>query len=545
MARHIALLGLPDRVAYRAWCRVQGFAPTPFKPWRQRNAEVLRAERLAAEARDRAELESHIEELGMRGMGDYAAWCAAHGRTVSLHRSAAQLECEKQAVRRENAGLALARARESRRRPEAFVRAVFEDTLSEKDLRTDREREFFALVGTLRPKNAARTALLRLLTRFCCDIDRLTDRPFLPQLGWDRQNTLLAALARVAAHHNEWIEEPETWRPEFGSPRRRFGSLVRHLFTRYSVPAFLDAAWFEIEGPMASRHADWFLHIGAGGNLRIAGLLPFELTKKMAHCAMRAPAEFPVESALRWGQVLGMGGSVRLARTVIATRLGFAQEDEPFWATVIRFLVNNPMLDPSRVGPIVDYLHNQKYVARDVRGLDGIWTREAPSQPELTMKGRTATALVHLVEDWRRALANEKRPAREWDRSGIRGYEGRWQTGEIEAAEDIWTVQEMLSSKELHHEGRYMSNCVATYAGTCAGGGTSIWSMRKRASHEPTSIRVMTIEVVNKTRHIVQARGRFNTLPTAYTAGSDLKAAPEVLRRWAAEANLTLVHHAY
>ncbi len=544
LARHIAALGLTDRQAYREWCRAQGFGLALLKPWRQRNAEILRAERLVAEARDRADLWGHIDELGMRDMEEYAAWCAAHGRRVSLHKSAGQLAREKQAVLRENASLALAKARESRRRPEAFIHAVFEGAVAQNDLRSDGERNLFALAGSLKPKDGARGALLRLLIRFCCDIDTLTHYPAMPHLGWEDQNTLLTALFRVAKRQGEWIETPESWRSEYGSPRRRFGSLVRHLFTRYSVPAFLDAAWFELDDRDSRRHVDWFLHVCGGHNLRTAGL-PIEVTKKMAHCALRAPADITIDCALRWGQVLGMGGSVRLARTLLSTSLGEPLSDEPFWATVVQFFVNNPMLDPAQVGPIVDYLHEQKFVGCDVRGANGEWARLRPAQPDLTMKGRTAVALVRLVEEWHRTLACEKRPAREWARSGYRAFEAKWWTGEIEETADTWTVQELLSSKELHQEGRFMSNCVATYTGSCAGGGCSIWSMRKRTACDSASVRVMTIEIANKTRQVVQARGRFNLLPRSSEADSDLKAAPEVLRRWASEAGLTLGCYAF
>ena len=50
-----------------------------------------------------------------------------------------------------------------------------------------------------------------------------------------------------------------------------------------------------------------------------------------------------------------------------------------------------------------------------------------------------------------------------------------------------------------------MSNCVATYAESCTRGRCSIWSLRKRADGDQLSVRVMTIEVNNATREIVQA----------------------------------------
>jgi hypothetical protein len=90
-----------------------------------------------------------------------------------------------------------------------------------------------------------------------------------------------------------------------------------------------------------------------------------------------------------------------------------------------------------------------------------------------------------------------------------------------------------------------MNNCVATYASSCASGQCSIWSLRKREAHEAQPVRVMTIEVTNKARQIVQARGRFNMLPRASTASQDLNTAPEILQRWASLAGLSIATYAF
>jgi hypothetical protein len=157
------------------------------------------------------------------------------------------------------------------------------------------------------------------------------------------------------------------------------------------------------------------------------------------------------------------------------------------------------------------------------------------------MKGRTATALVRLTEEWHRDLVKEKRPPKEWSQLGVADF--RLLRGI--AGEEVWTVHELLSSKELHQEGKYMSNCVATYASSCASGACSIWSLRKRTFQSAGAVRIMTIELTNKSREIVQVRGRFNVTPNCATASEDLKAAVEILRQWAERAGLSLSRYAY
>ncbi len=69
-----------------------------------------------------------------------------------------------------------------------------------------------------------------------------------------------------------------------------------------------------------------------------------------------------------------------------------------------------------------------------------------------------------------------------------------------------------------------MSHCVGSYAGSCASGRVSIWSLRLAdASGQET--RLLTLEVLNQDRQVVQARQKFNRMP----GPKELS----VLRRWA------------
>ena len=124
----------------------------------------------------------------------------------------------------------------------------------------------------------------------------------------------------------------------------------------------------------------------------------------MAHHFLQAPDHFTVEAALRWGQVRGLGGSKPLAHAVAATRLGSSFEAEDFWGTVVLFFVNHPELDPAQVGPVVDYLHHQRFVPQEVLIEEGDLVGLGPPQPDLSMKGRTPRSLLRQVGDWRERL---------------------------------------------------------------------------------------------------------------------------------------------
>ncbi|HEY2370672.1 MAG TPA: PcfJ domain-containing protein [Polyangiaceae bacterium] len=78
-----------------------------------------------------------------------------------------------------------------------------------------------------------------------------------------------------------------------------------------------------------------------------------------------------------------------------------------------------------------------------------------------------------------------------------------------------------------------MGHCVYSYGGAVQSGMTSIWIMTMEDGQGPTGRWAMlTIEVRNQTRAIVQARGRFNRMPT-----NDERT---ILARFAAQNGLTV-----
>ena len=97
------------------------------------------------------------------------------------------------------------------------------------------------------------------------------------------------AVIRLGLRHQNWIRQPEDWKAS-GRYARWLASLARHLFARYDVPRFMDAARSS-DSPECRRQQEWFLHVARGENLRHAPDLPLPLTKMMAHHICRAPDE--------------------------------------------------------------------------------------------------------------------------------------------------------------------------------------------------------------------------------------------------------------
>jgi hypothetical protein len=122
------------------------------------------------------------------------------------------------------------------------------------------------------------------------------------------------------------------------------------------------------------------------------------------------------------------------------------------------------------------------------------------------MKGRTIRSLTRGMEEWHRQLAMEKSLyGLRFEPSGL--SEGIWELKTRHGAgagKIIWTMEEILCSKELQEEGRLMKHCVYSYTTTISKGICSIWSLRVEGQ------RALTVEVDHGARKIVQARGKCN-----------------------------------
>jgi PcfJ-like protein len=567
LMRHIRALGLESVEAYRAWCRERGFRAATQKSWQEQRQERLAARRAPAAAASTAELTGHIASLGLKDAAEYRAWCRQHGFSEGPRKSRQQRRQEQLAAERQKAEAMLASARRQTRRPEDTLQRISRGEIDAEMLGSPALRKIHEAFAGVPGQPEVREALLRLLRHVRKHGNLLGTEPAVQYLGREPGNSLIEGLLALARRHRDWLRPVEAWRPESHNTRRQFGSLARHLLANYFVPAFLDAAWFEGDSEKARQHQAWFRHIGIGQNIRTAGL-PVTLTKRMAHCFLQAPDDYSIDAALRYGQILGLNGDEHLARAVISTRLSETDAHEAFWLTVLHFFVNNPMLDTACVGPIIDYVYHQKYVPRerengrteltrrheDTEREERSWEESeggerlapgprSPLQPEFSMKGRTAAALLRLVEEWHGQLAREsrKRPA-QWEASGIGGF--RLLEASAEAGDGLcWIVEELLTDQAVREEGKAMNHCVASYARSCAKGHTSIWSLQVEDGRTGARRRAMTIAVQNARKLITQARGRCNRLPGAKHASLRLNRAPEILELWARQEGLILPKH--
>ena len=480
------------------------------------------------------QLLQHLQVLGFRSVLEYKTWCARQGLSEEWLKSVQQRQQEQQ-LRRDS-------KKSDSDWFKTCVTRIYHGQATDEDLRTDYLRLIAgAFSGGL--AGGARKAYLDLLLHAEQHANLFVLQPAIPNLGAQQGNTFVDGLAELARHYKHWIRSPLDWLPDTHDPRRQFSSLTRHVFTPYGLASFMDVAWFLGRSGRAQQQQRWFLHVASGQNIRTADI-PVTFTKKMAHEFLQAPEHYTIEEALRWGQVIGQGGSVELLEAILGTFLGASFENEDFWSTVIQFMVANPILDPDDVSPVLDYIYNQKYVYREVINPGGEVIVLDPPEPKFSMKARSMVKLLDQVESWHQMLTREERaPKIEWEKSPISNFE--FTEKDIQNGGALyWSIRELLSQKELKLEGRALHHCVASYAKNCKSGKTTVWSLQVTNSKNET-LNLATIAIDPRTRRVTQLRSKYNIMPNPYSGGTMFRGgleegfvtylmrARDILRMWA------------
>jgi hypothetical protein len=548
LKRHIKSLGLRSVPDYQDWCKQNGFKPSLSKNLDQLREEISASKKSGRLEERRRALAKHLTELGFKTEDDYRGWCRGEGLGDGLYKSESQREKEKK--RRAATGFeeSLARRKHRRRHLEETVGLIAAGRISGRKLADPVLKRIGGFLNDEHETSRARKAFIAHLLPM---VDFLDTNPVIESFGSRAGNTCLDGLFALSRHHEKWIRPAARWKPRRRSLLGRFGELARHLLARYEVPDFMDTAWFSGSSAEARRQQNWFIHLGMGGNIRKANDLPLAYTKAMAHLFLRAPSRCTINQALRWGQILALGGTRQLADHINATQLGEGFENESFWVSVVHFFINHPMLDFDTIGPIIDYIQHRKFTEREEIDAGGARRLTGPPEPQFSMKGRTVRPLLERVDEWHARLAKERRsPKHAWSRSDIPEFE-RMEEDRATGRIYRWTIRELLSRKEVVEEGRAMHHCVASYIDACAKGKKSVWSMRMEDIETGLERRIMTIAVKNRT--VVQARGRCNVLPGVNTTRSGvrqssqekerLKRGRSLMMSWGYREAITVPHH--
>lgn len=465
----------------------------------------------------RLSVENSITNMGFSSIREYKEWCSENNFSTSLDKSQNDLTKEKNyKLAKEKASL-LSKIVEQKKNPDKTLSLILDGKLDSDEIK-DFDIRGFALKYEMLPLSEYKQSLKRL-------IEFLKKKINIFDIVQNKK-TFLDALFSISPYIEDWVRNPEDWRIPSHNIKKQFSSFVRYLFCKYDVPLFMDSVWFG----NSEYQQEWFIHIGQGQNIRTAKFLPAPLTKKAAHHFLLAPDDCSPVEALRYGWICAMGGNGRLFNALRPTRCkDFANYE--FWDSIIRFFIANPMLDTIHIGPIIDYIHNEKFVSRRAQVARGVFVDELPPQANFSIKGRTVETLLAQTEKWHHSLGKEKKIQHQsWEKSKIKDCE--FETGD-EKNRKLWIIKELLSTSELMEEGRKMSHCVGSYSSSCASGRVAIFTLEKEENKQIQKL--LTIEVDLATKEIVQARGKRNV--KADVSSSNM------VKKFASQAGLNLAKY--
>jgi hypothetical protein len=343
----------------------------------------------------------------------------------------------------------------------------------------------------------------------------------------------VVALKAIVDLYKDRIRDIEDWKPKKRNPHTLLSDLLNHLFAKYPVPEFLVKGFtkYDINSILL------YTHIGAGMAIKKFELMPnLVLNNKCYHHLQTTPDFCTFNEAFRRAQIISMGGNNNLFVTLMNTKLNIITnnkitiEQDQFWITVIKFFIDNTMIEPDKIHEIIDYIYDQKFVNKRIQQPDGSYKNE-PQQPNFTIKGRTPMSLINQSDEWHRlASINAKRAQNqtEWEPVEINDFH-------LTKHDSKYDIIQLTKTKELIQEGNAMHNCVATYASACIKGYCSIFSLRYtnfNEAHFKSSY--VTIEVRNK--QIVQIRARYNKKPDQYHLN--------LIKSWADQNKLSISNYA-
>jgi len=301
-----------------------------------------------------------------------------------------------------------------------------------------------------------------------------------------RNPAYIDVLGNISAFGNKTARPIEAWVKDSLTADGQLASLIRHLFAKYDVPAFMEYVFAE----NSKIHMMWYVQLSRGDSVQQLCAFPAVFTKKMAHAFRETPYTVTIEQAIRRAQAIGFGADAAMVENITWSAAFDEIPDAAFRAKVICFIAKNAAQD-ANIAVLQQVI---EYVAEMYRQGDSY-----------NLKGRTWMSVSRMAADF--AVEKAKRLEAEarngWVPAGIGNYEAV--EGNI-----IYRLVQLVNSEELYEEGYAMSHCVADYAYDCAEGSSAIFSLRKFTHGADDFDTLATLEVKPETRALLEAKARFN-----------------------------------
>lgn len=179
------------------------------------------------------------------------------------------------------------------------------------------------------------------------------------------------ALVHLARFRGTHIRSVSDWEGTTSSWRPAVSSLAHHLTCRYRVPAFMASVWYACDAA-GDRKRVWVIAHSRGASFRSLDL-PIAMTRKMERIFLESQDHLALELALRRAELLALGLPIEFVKAILSTRLATDLQNGEFWRTVWIFLVARAgEMDPTQIGPMIDYIQAVRHDRIRIETQDGI-----------------------------------------------------------------------------------------------------------------------------------------------------------------------------
>ncbi len=190
----------------------------------------------------------HIRSLGLSTVEGYLGWCARHGFSRRTDKHWRVRLKERSYANRAIAEARLAQKKQELRRPEKVIERIFNGEIQEDQVTEPHLKAVCRACKSAQESLRTRSAFHALLQHVGVCSGLVSGQPVIGQYGGQAGNTLIDGLLALARHSRNWLRPVAAWKPQTHNTRRQFGSLARHLFAEWPVPAFMDSVWFSGNG---------------------------------------------------------------------------------------------------------------------------------------------------------------------------------------------------------------------------------------------------------------------------------------------------------
>ncbi len=307
-----------------------------------------------------------------------------------------------------------------------------------------------------------------------------------------------------------------TWqRPKSRDEAVVFKNLFYHLFVKYRIPLCMDKILERYnltdyrEGEIAIQ---LLFHMVKGDGLHhFEYFFPFKVNSKINYHFFNAPAQLDLLPAIWWARLISMEVPYSISLKIIHELSELS--DELCWYDwlddLIFFIKRFKNIEHKDLKRIMEFYISQKAENIDLC-IPGIkdTVEVLPLYPDFKLKGRSVASALRFCEEWKNYIQLIKAIGK-----GADFKPSKFQPFRTCHGKTIVVIKQIRNIQALVREGKQMNHCVASYAGECASGESSIWTM-KLYPLKGKMKKALTIEVLEKSGKVNEALGKFNRSPS-------------------------------